>query len=235
MLVSTLNDFSRQKTPQEIVREAAGTKPVDDKGTPSKREIDRLSREFISGVLEARKKHDADAALVAPALATMYTVRSFDSRQHMDAVTAAVKEILRVDNEMADKIQRWPQETKARVDASSLNQSDKEDFMRGFQEVYGNSEILTLRRDLQLTEEQWAAASIDLYTFASQHATGIKTNEKEILIADSTLLSQFNAKFKNSRDLQKKLDEGNQRLTAMQAATMKKLGISNSDLGLKGK
>jgi hypothetical protein len=228
--------FSRpEKTAQDIVKEAVGTKPIDDTGDLSDREVSRLNREFISDVLAARKKHDADVDRLQPALATLYTAQSFDTAKHMEDTATAVKTLLQVDGEMADKIQRWPQETKTRVDASKLDQENKEAFLRGFQKVWGSSEVLVRHRDVRSREEQWAAATIDLYSFAAQHAAGIKTKDTKIVIADTTLLSQFNDKFKNSRDLRKKLDEANEQLAATQSAAMKKLGVSNSDLGLEKK
>jgi hypothetical protein len=54
-----------------------------------------------------------------------------------------------------------------------------------------------------------------------------------VSFANDDLLSQFNEKFKNSRELQKQLDQANQRLASLQAAGMQQSGISKSDLGLK--
>jgi len=134
---------------------------------------------------------------------------------------------------MADIVQRLPQEAKARVDASSLSRQEKEDYLRGLQKAYGNSDVLAAWRDVRSIEEQWATATIDLYTFASQHAAGIKTNRKQILIADKSLLSQFNTRFTSSRDLQRKMNEANQLLETINSQNLQKLGINKADLGLE--
>jgi len=222
-----------QKTPQEIAREAAGTQPITVSGTASEQKVDRVLREFIGDILAARKKHDADAAPLGPSLASIYTAQSFSSKKQMEDVVAALKKILQVDGEMIDKFQRLPQEVRARVDVSDLDPSDKEDVMRGFQQGYGESRIVDTYRDVRATEEQWVAATVDLYTFALQHASNIKTTDKKIVITEGDLLNQFNAKLKTSRDLRRQVDDANNRLTTLQATAMQKTGISKSDLGLK--
>lgn len=222
-----------QKTVREIVKEAAGTKPIENTGDSSEQAMDRVSREFLSDILAARKKHDADATALQPVLATLYTPGSFQSRQHMENMIAAVRKIEQVDGEMAEKLQRWPQETRARLDASGLSQQQKEDYLSGFQKAYGSSDVMAAWREVHSIEGQWATATVDLYTFASQHARGIKTNSKQILIADKSVLSPFNARFTNSRDLRNKLHQANQRLATIQSLNMQKLGINKADLGLQ--
>jgi hypothetical protein len=225
--------FARQKTPKELVQEAAGTKPVTESGTPSERKMDRLLREFMSDVLAARKKHDAGVAPLAPVLATLYTPQSFSGKRQMDDMITTLKKIVEIDGEMMGKFERLPQEFKARLDASDLNSSDKEDVMRGFENGYGGSGIPAAYREISSAEEQWEAASVDLYTFALQHASAIKIKDQKIVIADADVLDEFNAKLSHSRDLRKKVHEGNQRLAALQAAATRKTGITKSDLGLK--
>jgi hypothetical protein len=218
-----------EKTPQEIIREAAGTQPVVDTGSP----LDRVGREFIAGMIAARKKHDQDAAPLRPVLATLYTADSFKSRQRMEEMISAVRKIQEVDGAMADKIQGLPAETRARLDASGASQQEKDDFMVGFQRAYGNSDVLAAWGDVHFMEEEWGPATVDLYTFASEHASSIKTDSKQILIADKSLLSQFNAKLTSSQDLKHKLHEANVRMATIQSENMEKLGITKSDPGLK--
>ncbi len=225
--------FGRQKTPKEIAQEAAGTKPVSESGSPSERKVDRLLREFMSDVLAARKKHDADAAPLEPVLATLYTAQSFSGKQQMEDMIAALKKILEVDGQMTGKFERLPQEFKARLDASDLDSSDKKDVMSGFEQGYGGSGIPAAYSEIRSAEEQWEAASVDLYTFALQHASAIKVKDQKVVIADAGVLAEFNTKLDHSSDLRKKVQEGNQRLAALQAAATQKTGISKSDLGLK--
>jgi len=186
-------------------------------------------------MLAARREHDAEMELLQPVLTNLYMAESFQDKKHMEGAMATVKETLRVDGEMADKIQRLPQEAKARVDASSLDQQTRDDFMRGVEKAWGSSEILSCYREVHSSEEQWGATTIDLFNFALQHAAAIKTKHRKIVIANPALLSQFNEKFNNSRNLRLKLHEANQRLAATQAAAMKKLGVTKSDLGLDKK
>jgi 23S rRNA G2069 N7-methylase RlmK/C1962 C5-methylase RlmI len=187
----------------------------------------------MSDMLAARKKHDADAAPLMPVLATLYTAQSFSDKHQMEDVIAALNKTLEVDGAMSTKIERLPQEMKARVDASDLDASDKEDAMRGFEKGYGNSGVVDAYREIHSEEEQWVAATVDLYTFASHHASAIKIKDQKIVIAGADLLVEFNAKFDHSRDLRKKLRENNKRLVALQEAAMQKTGIDKSDLGLK--
>jgi len=67
-----------EKTPQEIVREAVGTKPIEDTGDPSDQAFSRMIRGFMNDMIAARKKHDRDAAALQPALDTLYTSKSFE-------------------------------------------------------------------------------------------------------------------------------------------------------------
>jgi hypothetical protein len=233
LLSTSVRPFEQQKTPQDLMREAAGTKPKTEPANSSESEVDTLLREFMSDTLAARKKHDADASPLAPALTTLYTAQSFSSAKHMEDAVAAVNKVLQIDGEFADKFQRMPQDLKARVDASGLTPTDKEDVMIGFQKGYGGSEILKAYSDVRTLEEQWAAATIELYSFARQHSSAIKTADNKILISDPGLLNQFNEKLKHSRERRRNLDEANQRLAGIQAAALQKTGLSKSDLGLK--
>jgi hypothetical protein len=231
---STLRDLSSpRRTPRELVQEALGTKPAPETGSLAEREMGRLVREFIGYMRAARSKHDTDAAAVAPFLANLYTAQSFSSVKEMQNMIGALKQTREIDQEMAQKVQRMPQDLKARVDASRLNASDKEDFMRGVQRGYASSDIIKIYGEVGDAEERWVVSSIDLYSFALQHASGIKTSGNRILIADQKLMGQFNEKLHNSRDLRKKLHEANQRLFSAQAAAMQNMGITNGDLGLK--
>src|SRR5258708_30680621 len=87
----------REKTPEQIMKEALGKAPVDNTGTPAEREMARINREFIADMLATRKKHDADAAALGPALGTLYTASSFANKRSMGEAAAAVKKILDVD------------------------------------------------------------------------------------------------------------------------------------------
>jgi hypothetical protein len=234
-LVSHLQELGAgpQKTPKEIAQEAAGMRPVTESGTASEQKVNRVLREFLADIIAARKKHDADMAPLEPVLAGVYTPQSFGSKRQMEDVIAALNRALEIDGEMMIKIQRLPQEMQARVDASDLDPSDKEDLMRGVQKGYGNSNIVATYHEVRSAEEHWVAATVDLYTFGSRHASRIQTTDGKILIAKDALLSRFNAKFKNSRALRRQLDEANQRLAALQAAAMRQTGINKDDLGLK--
>jgi hypothetical protein len=236
VLAGVSGQMSRHaKTPQQIVKEALGKEPVDNSGTPSEREIARISREFFADMLAARKKHDAEAEALTPVLSRLYSAPSFANKQSMSDAAAAVGQIMEVDGVMMDKLQNLPQDLKARVDASSLGQRDKEDFMRGVQLGYGNSELIALYREVRTRERAWATSTIDLYSFASMHASGIKISGGTIVITDRKLLGDFNIKIKNSRALHRQLQDTNSRLLAAQAANMKKFGLTKSDLGLDKK
>jgi hypothetical protein len=235
MLVSSLTNqvHGQQKTAQELAQEASGVKPVTESSNPSERKTDRVLREFLADVLAARKKHDADAAPLAPVLATLYTAPSFSDKQKMGDVIATLKKILEIDGEMTSKFERLPEEFKKRVDTSDLNASEKEDVVRGFEKGYGGSQVPAAYHELRTTEALWGASALDLYTFSLEHASAIKIVNQKIVIADHDLLNEFNAKFSTSRDLRDKIREGNQRLVALQAAASQKSGITKSDLGLK--
>jgi hypothetical protein len=224
---------NEEKTTKKIAQEAAGIKPVTESGTASEQKVNRILREFLADIIAARKKHDVDAAPLEPVLSTVCTAPSFSSKKQMGDVITALNSILEIDGEMMNKIQRIPQDMQARVDASDLDPSDKEELMRGVQKGYGNSEIVATYREVRSAEEQWVAATVDLYTLASRHASRIKIVDKQIVIANEDLLSHFNQKFKNSHDLRKRLEEANQRLAKQQTAAMQQTGLSKSDLGLK--
>ena len=221
------------KTPQQIVREAAGTKPVDNSIPDSK--VDRLLRDFLADMLAVRKKHDADAAPLTPVLSNLYSAESFSSRKQMEDAIAAVRKLVEVDGEITDKLQHAPQDFQARLDRAGLSPADREGAMRGFQQGFGDSGALTQYHEVRASEEKWADATVDLYNFALQHASRIKASGGKIVIADKAVLRDFNVKLKNSGDLRDKMAAANQHLVEIQAAALKKAGLTNSDLGLDKK
>ncbi len=226
--------FARhEKTPREIIQAALSTKPIDETGDSSERAAMRVNRELVAGMVAARKKHDADAAALGPVLITLYTPASFQSMKKMGQAIAAVNKVNEIDGEFSNKLDHYVDDARALVEASDLTAQEKEDYMIGMQRAYITSDSLAAYHDVRSAEEQWRAATVDLYNFALQHAASIKVKNRQILLVGKSLTDQFNARLKNSRDLRSKLRDANQRLVSAQTAGMKKLGIDKSDLGFE--
>ena len=229
----TFSDDAMQKRMSEIAREAAGTKPVDDSGTPQEREMRGIMRDFFRAVFNDRKQHDADANVHALDLASLYSAKSFSSKAAMKKTMLAVDGINGVDKEFSRRFQLRIDEMRRRMEASTMNASEKREFLKGVDQGLANSNALKQRRELMATEDDWVRATDDLYAFALQHASQIKAVGKQIVLSDNQVKQQFDQRFSQSRDARKKLEAGNQQWQSQRERKMNGLGLSESDLGLK--
>lgn len=236
VLVGPSSVFGAQETPTgDRAKELIGLKPLGSNASEAEREMVRVNHEFLNDMLAERRKHDSAFAELQPVLAKLYKAESFSNKQQMQDIITALKKVLDVDGAMIGRLEHSPEEMRKRLDNSKLGAKDKNDVMEGFQNAYGGSELMDLYREARNREELWISTSIDLYSFAMQHAENISIREGEITIAGHELVGQFNVKLKNSRALRQQLRETNERIGAVRAEKMKKLELTNSDLGLPEK
>lgn len=225
-----------QETPTgDRAKELLGLKPLDRNASETEREMVRVNQEFLNDMLAERRRHDSALAELQPVLAKLYTAESFSNKQQMQDIITTLNKMLDVDGTMIGRLEHAPEEMRKRLDNSKLGAKDKNDVMNGFQDAYGGSELLDLYREARNREELWISTSIDLYSFAMQHAENISIRDGKITIAGHELVGQFNVKLKNSRALRQQLRETNEGIRTVRTEKMKKLELTNTDLGLPEK
>lgn len=149
----------------DIVREASGTKPIDRRGAPDSPQ-DKLLRDVMTEFLDKVKAYREKAHELGTGLQTLYRPESFSGPEAMSHTRDGVQKIATLDHEFAFQLEQWPARVQEQVAQSSVSDSDKQSFLKGFHETFSNSEIVTLRRQGDQIEVQWCKDTLDLYDFA---------------------------------------------------------------------
>jgi hypothetical protein len=222
------------KHTRDVIRQAAGLKAGlgdESSGAP---QTDAILRDSLRDMMDRRKLHDAAVAKFAPDLELLYSAESFSSSVAIHRTLDAVRGTLSVDQEFTGQLDEWQKGVEAHVNRSSMSESEKQDYMRGFRKSLGGSKILSVRQQIVETETQWADSTSDLYNFALSNAAKIAIKGSEIIIADENIKQEFNRKLTNSQAIRKDLHSLNSQIRQLQREGMQQFGVTPEDLGLKG-
>lgn len=217
---------------REIAEEAAGRKPVQDSGTPDERAAADLLRDFMRGVLADRKQHDMDAEVYAPLLSQAYSVRSFSSKAVMNKTMIAVDSTARLDKGIHQLLQTRIAEFRRQLDSSTISSDVKQTFLEGFNGVLANTEILNQQEQLINTENEWARATDDIYTYASQHFAQLNTAGNQVIVKNAQVRQEFHTRLAQCLGLNNKVNAGKAELKNLQAKNLQQYGLANSALGV---
>ena len=217
---------------REVAEEAAGRKPVQDSGTPDERAAADLLRDFMRGVLADRKQHDMDAEVYAPLLSQAYSVRSFSSKTVMNKTMIAVDSTARLDKGTYQLLQTRITEFRHRLDSSTISSDVKQTFLEGFNGVLANTEILNQQEQLINTENEWARATDDLYTYASQQFSQINATGKQVVVKNAQARQDFNSRLTRCLSLNNKVNQDRAELKNLQTKNLQQYGLANSALAV---
>jgi len=230
-LVSNGHPVSLQQHIGDLMKEAAGTKPVDNSGPGS---LNNLIRDMMRGVLDDRKAFDRETEPFDAELGKLYTAETFSTEKAMQKSIDAVHGIVVVDERYSKRLEGIPDRMQAQVEKSNFSESDKQEFMAGIRKSYGSAKALEIRRQAMGTESQWEGATVALYEFAMANASKVRVAGTELVIGDERIRSKFNDLFGKSQKLRDDLVELNKQLEAAQRAALQEAGVAPKDLGMGG-
>jgi hypothetical protein len=228
-LISGRTPVSLQQHIANLMKEAAGTKTVDDIGHPV---LDDLIGDMMRSILDDRKSFDRETEPFSPELSKLYSIDTFSSPEAMQKSIDAVRGVVAADERYSDKVDSIPDRMQASVDRSSLSNSDKREFMEGVRKSYGNVKTLQIRRQAMVTEEKWQVATVGLYEFAMAHATTLRRDGTKLRIEDQKVRSEFNERLDQAQKLRADLVTQNKQLESAQRAALQQAGLTLNDLGL---
>jgi|SRR5690242_6282800 len=232
LLFLLLEVLNRPQDPKKAVgrlmREVAGTAPVS-KGSSPMEDLERASMRIM---LDFRRAHDSEVAKYSDNLSRLYTAESFSSVASRKRSAEAVKHVLSADQTLTDEIGTWPDMVRQEAAKTSLSAKEQADFARGATNGLVNSSVMSLRKDATNVEAEWAAATLELYSFAERNSRDIVVSNAKIVIANATVRTKFNELLTKSEELRKNLQEANKRLHQAQAEVTREYGVTEKDLGL---
>jgi hypothetical protein len=229
--VTNEHPVSLQQHIGDIMKEASGTKPVENNGSS----MDALVRDSMRDILDERKTHDRDMERYTPDLRKIYSLESFSSKEAMQRSVDAVRGIVTVDQTFSQQIERIPDQIQTRADHSGLSSSERADFMAGVRKGYGDAKLLALRRQAVGVEKDWGDQTVAFYEFAMENSTKIRVQGSHLLIANEQIRAEFNNRRKKSLALRESLQTLNKELESGQQEAMKQMGMTMADLGLEDK
>lgn len=214
----------------DLMKEAAGTKPVDNSGPET---MDNMIREMMRGILDDRKAFERETAAFAPDLRKLYSIDTFSNPQAMQKSIDVVHGIVATDERYSKLIESIPDRMEASVDRSSLSDSDKRDFMEGVRKSFGDMKLLQIRRQAVASEKLWEDATVGLYEFAMANAAGMRVDGAKLRIGSEKVRVGFNDRLDKAQKLRADLAKLNTELETAQRASLQQEGLTPKDLGLK--
>ncbi len=217
-----------KKTVGRLMREVAGTAPVTRSSSP----MEDLERASMRIMLDSRRAHDSEVTKYSDDLASLYTAESFSSVARMKRSAEAVTHVLSADQTLTEEIDRWPEMVRQEAAKTSLSAKEQADFVEGATNGMVNSSVVSLRKDATSVEAGWAAATLELYTFAQRNSRDIVISGAKIMIANAPVRTKFNELLSKSEELRSNLQEANKRLRQAQTEVTREYGVTEKDLGL---
>lgn len=186
----------------DLLKELAGTKPLESNLSEADRENAVVARSVFSELQAFNKSQDEQ-----------------------------VNQILAVDEETSSALNQMPDLVKRHLARSSLSEIQKENFLNGFLGSYNKSKALEAERLMGVAAHNWVTATIDLYTYASQHRGEIIVIGDHIVIKNRPIRGQFNAKLARAEKFGRDFGAASTNFDAVRTEGFKQMGVTATDLG----
>jgi hypothetical protein len=224
--LSKLRPRSQAELQQRIARlarEGTGQAPK----TRNQDEFDEVIRSFFGDL----KKFNADYAKEVAsndrsALKGMYGAESFRSDDSIAATLRQLNATLALEQKYTS-LEPLIQETKVRLDATSLSQGSKAEFWKGFEDSVRKS--LQPREELNATEQAWLKDSISLYEFMRTNERSFYVKEGKIIFASHEPLVEYNERITKVLAERKTFLATKEKFDGAQKASLSQLGLKPSD------
>jgi hypothetical protein len=195
--------------------------------------MDRALRTAMRDIFGERKAFDQETGQFAAELGQMYSSQSFSSKQAMQKSVDAVRGVAAADQRYSQQLETLPERIRAKLSSSGLSEHDASEFAKGFSSTYGNSKVLSIRRQAAAVESQWADATVALYEFSIANAARIRVQDAHLVIGDENVRTAFNAQMKSARVLRDSLVALNDQLESAQQKSLQGAGLTPAQLGLE--
>jgi hypothetical protein len=215
----------------DVIREANGTKPIDRRGAFDSPQ-DKLLREVMTELLDNAKAYREKAHELQAGLQKLYMPESFSGPEAMSRTRDSVQKAAALDHEFGLQIEQWPARVREQTAQSSLSESDKRAFLKGFDGAFSNSEIVALRRQGDQIEVQWCKDTLALYDFARSQGARIHVKDAHIPVDDDNVRTRFNDLLHQSCEQHQKMTDTNAQLAKLQQDGLQKFGLTRKDVGI---
>jgi hypothetical protein len=230
LALMTPRPVSFQQHIANLAMEAAGTKPEDTSGSTR---MDRALRTAMRDIFGERKAFDQETGQFAAELGQLYSAQSFSSKQAMQKSVDAVRGVAAADQRYSQQLETLPERIRAKLSGSGLSEHDASEFAQGFSSTYGNSKVLSIRRQAAAVESQWADATVALYEFSIGNADRIRVQKTHLVIGDEKVRTAFNAQMKSAQVFRDSLVALNDQLERAEQQSLQGAGLTPAQLGLE--
>ncbi len=216
----------------DMLRTMAGTKPLANDASDDDKQTVAVTKLIFADMRDINTSYEQKQAILRPDLARLYTYSSFSSRQSLEQMASVVNQKLALDRDASAKIEHIPDIVRKHLASSTLSESEKQEFLKGFESKFGTSEVILARKGMMAAETDWANSTSDLYKFSLDHRSKIVVTKSSIGITDPSVRTQFNAKLTQAKKLRDNFNAATGKVTAARDALMKSQGVTPADMGL---
>jgi hypothetical protein len=158
-------------------------------GKPPEEEED-VFRELFAEVVEINRRIKLQKKEIdVETLAGLYTARSFSTPEAMGRTTAAIRQLLRTNEHLAEELERALERIKARVRTANWSQIEKRRFWNEIAD--GFLTRFRLRPAILEKQTRWTDATIDLYEFVLAHSGELSFEGKSVRSSDRETGEEF--------------------------------------------
>lgn len=214
-----------------LMREAAGTQPVRHTGFPSQRKFDDAVRQQYGKLLQQNREYmKAVKDLPISDVKYLNAAKGFASpeaeRQGLEQLHTLYATDMRHEQDVKETLQGL------RHIFEGVNPpSEREAMLQGFDESLAAQ--LNRRQQSLAMEKAWVDAVDDLHAYADAHRGSIHVVDNKVLINDSRVRGEFNAKLSLEKEKRLAFVKAQAEFKKSQAEMLQKVGLSDKDISGK--
>jgi hypothetical protein len=215
----------------EMIKTIAGTMPLPDNASEEDKQTVAATRQVFADMNQVERSYNQRQAELTPELNKLYTAGAFASRPATVHMRDIVHKKLALDQETSAKLQHFPETVRTSLQKSSLSEGERRAFLEGLESQFKDSEVMKARQQMLTAEENWAAATTDLYDFALQHTSQIVVTKDAVGITSGEVRAQFNNRFHHALEQRDTFNTSVEKVFEARNAYLKPSGLTPADLG----
>jgi hypothetical protein len=206
-----------------IAKEAAGVVPITNPNDAGRTAL----RDYFKEIIVQNKAYSSKVETIS--YEGLYTPQSYLDPTKAKNIISQLETALEVEQSQEDALDRIVERLRTRINSLDWSEENKKKFLKEFDEAYQKQ--LDVRRPAVKTEKEWLTSVRDLYIFVLDNERYFRRSGDAVVIANTTILDQFNERIGHANELNQKYLASKKLLEQNQNQGLSKLGLSAHDFG----
>ncbi len=213
-----------------LMREAAGVQPESHRGFGRQRRFDDQVRDQYRKLLQQNREYEQtvkqmDVSRVKQLNSAVAFVTPDVEREGL----AQLHALYDADAGEEQKVRAIMADLRQVLESNASSPAEREATLRGFDN--SSSAQFAKRQEALDAEKAWVDAEDDVHAYAGAHRDALAMLNGHLVISDEAVRSEFNAKIEAQEEKRKAFVKAQEQFSQSQANSLKKMGLSDKDLG----